>query len=317
MNPLISIIIPTYNRADIISETLDSILNQTYQNWECIVVDDGSTDATADVMNGYLQKDSRFKYCHRPQDRRAGGNGARNYGFEICRGDYVQWFDSDDIMFSRYLEARIALFMDHCNLDVAFCAFSYFDVRGVQNRISNKQFSGDIIEDFVDDKILLGPQAYLLKKKILKNIQFDEKLKRAQDADFFFRVFTQFPNLKIIHTSQVLYSVRKHQESISSANDPCGIKLNSRFIVNKRILKYFHGKGLSKGTQKFKAECLHDLKRLLENKNYRTVVFSILNFEFLRLDQKLYLLFCTFTQYSFGRGANQFKKLKRVNLGAR
>ena len=64
--PLISIIIPTYNRAHLIGETLDSILVQTYPNWECIVVDDGSTDTTADVMREYIKKDNRFQYHQRP-----------------------------------------------------------------------------------------------------------------------------------------------------------------------------------------------------------------------------------------------------------
>ena len=63
--PLVSIIIPTYNRAHLIGETLDSVLAQTYQNWECIIVDDGSSDNTDEVIGAYVEKDSRFKYYHR------------------------------------------------------------------------------------------------------------------------------------------------------------------------------------------------------------------------------------------------------------
>ena len=66
-NPLVSIIIPTYNRAHLIKETLDSVLTQTYTNWECIIVDDGNSDNTEEVINSYIAKDQRFKYCHRPQ----------------------------------------------------------------------------------------------------------------------------------------------------------------------------------------------------------------------------------------------------------
>src|SRR5688572_29060991 len=96
--PLISIIIPTYNRALMLEETLDSIIAQTYKNWECIVVDDGSTDATDKLMAEYIDRDSRFQYHHRPKDRLPGGNAARNYGFEISKGNFIQWFDSDDYM---------------------------------------------------------------------------------------------------------------------------------------------------------------------------------------------------------------------------
>lgn len=84
--PLVSIIIPTYNRAHLIGETLDSVLAQIYTNWECIVVDDGSTDSTAELLAFYVEKDSRFQYHHRPKDRLKGANACRNYGFELSRG---------------------------------------------------------------------------------------------------------------------------------------------------------------------------------------------------------------------------------------
>ena len=79
MKPLVSIIIPTYNRAHLIAETLDSIIAQTYTNWECIVVDDGSTDPTDELMETYCKKDSRFQYYHRPKNRPKGANACRNY----------------------------------------------------------------------------------------------------------------------------------------------------------------------------------------------------------------------------------------------
>ena len=70
--PLVSVIIPTYNRAHLIGETLDSVLAQTYQNWECIIVDDGSSDDTDEVIGEYVKKDNRFKYYHRPDEHLPG-----------------------------------------------------------------------------------------------------------------------------------------------------------------------------------------------------------------------------------------------------
>ena len=111
--PLVSIIIPTYNRAHLIGETLDSIIAQTYTNWECIVVDDGSSDDTVEVLDTYCIKDSRIKYYQRPDEYLPGGNGARNYGFKLSNGEYVNWFDSDDIMATDFLSEKVKIFIQN------------------------------------------------------------------------------------------------------------------------------------------------------------------------------------------------------------
>ena len=113
ISPLISIIIPSYNRAHLISETLDSIIAQTYENWECIIVDDGSTDNTLEILGKYRKKDNRFRYYQRPQDRLQGGNAARNYGYEQSTGEYIQWFDSDDLMHPLKLQLKIENAIKH------------------------------------------------------------------------------------------------------------------------------------------------------------------------------------------------------------
>jgi len=107
--PLVSIIIPTYNRAHLIGETLDSVVAQTYENWECIIVDDGSSDNTDEVIEEYTKKDTRFKYYHRPEEHLPGGNGARNYGFKMSQGEYIIWFDSDDLMTRDHIEIKYNL----------------------------------------------------------------------------------------------------------------------------------------------------------------------------------------------------------------
>src|SRR5690606_7788857 len=105
--PMVSIITPTFNRANLIGETLDSVLAQTYQNWECIVVDDGSTDNTDEILKNYCYKDARFQYHHRPADRLRGGNPARNYGFEKGKGEFVMFLDSDDLFIKTAVKERV------------------------------------------------------------------------------------------------------------------------------------------------------------------------------------------------------------------
>jgi glycosyltransferase involved in cell wall biosynthesis len=107
--PLVSIIIPTYNRAHLIGETLDSVVTQTYLNWECIIVDDGSSDNTDEVIKEYTKKDTRFKYYHRPKEHLSGGNGARNYGFKMSKGEYVNFLDSDDLFSENKIDDQVKL----------------------------------------------------------------------------------------------------------------------------------------------------------------------------------------------------------------
>lgn len=102
--PFFSVIIPTYNRAGFIEKTIRSILNQTYENFEVIVVDDGSTDNTAEVVKGI--KDNRIKYYKKENAERG---AARNYGAKMAKGTYLNFFDSDDYAYPNHLQTAFAL----------------------------------------------------------------------------------------------------------------------------------------------------------------------------------------------------------------
>ncbi|MCH3884982.1 glycosyltransferase family 2 protein [Tenacibaculum aquimarinum] len=125
-NSLVSIIIPIYNRAHLIEETLDSITAQTYTNWECIIVDDGSTDNTAKILANYCVKDIRFQFHQRPLNRPKGANACRNFGFELSRGEYIKWFDSDDIMKPEFLKNQIDFLNNNAELNFCSCQWEYF-----------------------------------------------------------------------------------------------------------------------------------------------------------------------------------------------
>ena len=99
--PKVSIVIPVYNRAFVIQRTLDSIKNQIFTDWECILVDDHSNDNTKDIINKYIELDKRFVYCL--NNRSKGAQGARNTGILKAKGDWILLFDSDDFMHVNYL----------------------------------------------------------------------------------------------------------------------------------------------------------------------------------------------------------------------
>jgi hypothetical protein len=104
MNPLVSIIIPCYKQAQYLEETLQSVLQQTYSNWECILVDDGSPDNTKEIATQWTTNDKRFCYFYKENE---GVSKARNFGIEKANGTYIQFLDADDLIDERKLELSI------------------------------------------------------------------------------------------------------------------------------------------------------------------------------------------------------------------
>ncbi len=107
--PLVSVIIPTYNRADLIGHTLDSAINQSYRNLEIIVIDDGSVDNTEEVVKAI--GDSRIRYIRHQTN--CGGSTARNTGIEAARGEYIAFLDSDDIWVPNKIQLQLASIQMH------------------------------------------------------------------------------------------------------------------------------------------------------------------------------------------------------------
>src|SRR5690606_16321033 len=161
-HPLVSIIIPTYSRAHLLGETLDSVLAQTYTNWECLVVDDGSTDETEALLKTYITKDSRFQYHKRPDTHLPGGNGARNYGFNLSKGVYIQWFDSDDLMVVNKIESSVYEIQNkQKDLVVSNCNFL-----GEQAKYQPLEFD-DLFKFHIGHGSINTPMCFF-KKEILK-----------------------------------------------------------------------------------------------------------------------------------------------------
>ena len=124
---LVSVIIPAYNCADYLDITLDSVTNQTYKNWEVIVVDDCSTDNTAEVVQKYIKKDERIKY-HK-LDKNSGAAVARNTAVKLAQGKYMAFLDSDDVWFPEKLSKQIS-FMEEKNYLFTCTSYTKIDEEG-------------------------------------------------------------------------------------------------------------------------------------------------------------------------------------------
>ncbi|MGJ5640607.1 glycosyltransferase family 2 protein [Formosa sp. S-31] len=233
-SPLVSIIIPTYNRAHLIGETLDSVLAQTYTNWECIVVDDGSSDSTSEVMTNYCAKDARFQYHHRPADRLPGGNAARNYGFELSKGEFINWLDSDDLIGERKLELQVEKIFK-IKKSISICYWKRF-VKTPQE--DEKQWSNvsytdyivpsKILVDFGINRTFLPSHSYLISRDVvLKSNLWNESLSVNQDGEFFTRIILNASFIGVVRDILVFYR-RQGKDSKSKLE-------NNRFKIQESI----------------------------------------------------------------------------------
>ena len=241
--PKISIIIPTYNRAHLIGETLDSVLAQTYVEWECIIVDDGSTDNTREVVKAFTILDKRFSYYARPKNLRKGSNTCRNFGFKKSKADYIKWFDSDDILMPEHFEKCLNPFFQNIDLDLVICEIQTFkDV--LPSSIENNNI---VLENFELKKFVLRKQFFqtgsaLWKRSFLCKLMgypilFDPELTQSQDYDFHSRALIYRPKIKKIY--ERLYYFRRGNISISSEFKVSSDHVNSFLKVKFKLGELF------------------------------------------------------------------------------
>jgi len=235
-NPIISIIIPVFNRAHLIRETLDSISLQTYQNWECIVVDDGSTDNIEDVLREFIKKDSRFQYHKRPEGKIKGPNSCRNYGFEKSKGLWINWFDSDDT----YAETAIEEFVKALepNLDAVVGKLVKIDSVTKEVIGYNRIFSESLIEKYFTGFLSFYVCGPLWNREFLNNQEelFDENIRYLDDWDFNLRMLYKKPKIKFI--DKILFNYNINLNSLSNQiYNLNSIEINSEITAREKQLK--------------------------------------------------------------------------------
>lgn len=216
MKSLVSIIIPLHNREKLILETLSSIINQAYENWECIVVDDGSTDNSFEVVTAFAKAESKIKICKRPEQLHKGAPSCRNYGFELSTGEFVKFLDSDDLLTSESLSLPLKYLELNKNLDFISSQWEYFDESEVRTKnYLYKNVKGDRIKALLMQDHYFITSVPIWRKDFLNDKKlFDPQLIRAQEADFNFRRLLEKPNYIIL--PDFLLKIRTGHMNISS-----------------------------------------------------------------------------------------------------
>lgn len=182
--PLVSVVVPCYNRAAVLEQSVRSVLAQSYAELELILVDDGSTDRTRQVVGKI--KDARLRYVYQ---QNAGACAARNYGAALARGEYIAFHDSDDVWHSDKLEKQMRV-MQEKHPDIVVCKMKRFNADG-----STVLYPKRISEGFIsakDDLFGIGTQTILARREVLKAEQFFSEMPRYQDLEWIYRVLHRF-----------------------------------------------------------------------------------------------------------------------------
>lgn len=176
MSGKFSIIIPCYNIEDFIGECLDSILSQKYSAWECICIDDGSTDGTGAILDSYAKNDDRFIVVHQAN---GGVSAARNRGLELCSGEYVCFVDGDDTVKSDWL-GNYNIIFEKYNVDLIRIAVS--NAKTEQNVNVIKDSAGVLSWGWKHIPMAGFPWLYSVKSDLAKKVRFPLRVEYAEDS---------------------------------------------------------------------------------------------------------------------------------------
>lgn len=221
MDVLVSVVIPCYNQAQYLEETLKSIYNQTYSNWECIIINDGSLDNTEKIAQEWVDKDIRFKYVYKEN---GGLSSARNAGLNIATGDYIQFLDSDDYIektkFERSLQV-LTLSKDK-DVKVAVSNFRMFINNVNKSSVPYCQLNVELLnfESLLyqwEESFSIPIHCALFDSSLFKNFRYPEYLKCREDWVMWVSLFHK--DCKAVFIDEPLALYRKNPKSMTSTKD--------------------------------------------------------------------------------------------------
>ncbi|WP_026734376.1 glycosyltransferase [Fischerella sp. PCC 9605] len=228
--PLVSAIVPTYNRADLISYTLDSAIKQSYKNLEIIVIDDGSVDNTEEVVKAI--GDPRIRYIRHPSNR--GGSAARNTGIEGARGKYIAFLDSDDLWAPEKIELQLALIQKHPHPDkvvsytqrvVSFTRITNYTQLAINSESlqavpeKGKGEAEAIAEYLFCSDGEIQTSTLMMHRSLGLATRFNPGLKKHQDWDFCFRLEANGAIFTFIKKPLVIWNADSRKDRVSQISD--------------------------------------------------------------------------------------------------
>ena len=272
---LVSIIIPVYNQEKYLTETLNSVLNQTYSNWECVLVNDGSTDNSVAILQPFLTQDNRFYFIN---SENKGVSNARNLALQQTKGKYVLFLDGDDLIHPEKINLAISNFQKDSDLSIVFNTTNYF-----QDTIENVLYPMNISPELLNfnglllywgEKIILPIHSAIIKKSLFDGIEYNSELTAQEDWLVWLRLFQKNPKVLVLDT--VLSYYRKHNSSRTQSFSVKEDHFKALEIFEKYIGSDNHKKLLLHQVDRYYSranENAFKLSKIKKSKTYRMAFF--------------------------------------------
>jgi len=246
-NPLISVIMPVYNGEKFIRETLDSVLNQTYPHFEFIIVNDGSVDATGEIISSYA--DDRIALVNLEQN--GGVSNARNTGINLSRGEFIAFCDSDDIYDADRLRIQLDFLLGHPEVGVCGSSFIFFE--NGEEKLIQKPVTDREIKEFLFIGNPIGQPSVMGRSKIFREFQYNAQLEASEDYDLWTRmaiagvVFGNVPQPLVRYRAHAAQASRTKGRLLDRTFKATCTNYALAFLNNNILSEYAAGKQTSLG----------------------------------------------------------------------
>lgn len=292
MNPKISVIIPVYNTENYLRECLDSILAQTFTDFEVLVINDGSTDGSVEICDEYAQKDARVKVFHKEN---GGVSSARNLGLDNAKGEWIAFVDSDDLLLDNALKNYFVI-TERESVDIIFSDYIVKSehsqtVTKLQDSSANLD-NISLIKDILDGKIHGSLCNKFIKRKILEHQRLNSEISYMEDKLLLIQLLLESPRVLYMNKPTYVYNqnndsvtnklTRKSLQSIKRVND----------ILNDTLDNTVFSEYIFKMKYRYKMMLLMNLESTAEIKNsYSEINNSLWSSDLIPIHHKILLWF--------------------------
>jgi glycosyltransferase involved in cell wall biosynthesis len=285
MDFLVSVIIPCYNQDKFIGEALQSVLNQTYSNWECIIVDDGSTDNSAAIIKDIAAKNQKINYIYKKNE---GVSKARNVGLDNAKGKFIQFLDADDLLDARKVERSLQEIQNNNDLQMVVTNFKMMSSDAKEFYPPFCEIKNDSLsfENFLYNFFSIQLQCGLFDKKIFDSLRFSENLSAQEDWIVWISLLKEKPKYSFVDLPLAFYRINPSGRMNTLGAGDNQIKVLS---ILKQILTYeqYHKYTVNYTTKVYQTQqkLLANSNKLKKSEEYKTGVF------FKKITKKMGLLY--------------------------